>query len=123
MKGMILAVAGAVLLSGAVAAMAQEPTSRPTSRPGPGAMLENAIKQLGLSDEQAQKVRDIFKTQGEAMQAFRQANGDKARDLETQLKAARDAKDDAKDEAQPVPAKVRPGKARGLQEGVHGMTG
>jgi hypothetical protein len=45
MKSMIMAVVGAVVLSGAVA-MAQDATSRPTSRPGHGdrgAMLENAL--------------------------------------------------------------------------------
>jgi Spy/CpxP family protein refolding chaperone len=99
MKSMIMAVVGAVLLSSAAVAMAQDATSRPTSRLGHGdrgAMLENAIKELNLTPEVAQKVRDIFKTQGEAMQAFREANGEKVRDLETQLRAARQANDDTK---------------------------
>jgi Spy/CpxP family protein refolding chaperone len=98
MKSMIMAVVGAVVLSGAVA-MAQDATSRPTSRPGHGdrgAMLENALKELNLTPEVAQKVRDIFKTQDEAMQAFRQANGEKVRDIETQLRAARQANDETK---------------------------
>jgi Spy/CpxP family protein refolding chaperone len=90
-----MAVVGAVLLSGAAVAMAQ-PTSRPTSRLAPGERMENAIKQLNLTAEQAQKVRDIMKVQEEAGQAFFKENGDKLKDLQDQAKTAREAKDETK---------------------------
>jgi Spy/CpxP family protein refolding chaperone len=73
MKSMILAVVGAVLLSGAVA-MAQGPTSRPTGGAGPGGgHLEQVLKELNLTPEQTQQVLAIFKTQEEAIKAAHEA--------------------------------------------------
>jgi Spy/CpxP family protein refolding chaperone len=104
-----------VLLAGAlVAAQAVRAQDGPPRRDGergprPLAQINDALSKLDLNDEQKTKINAAREEFGKEMRASFEANREKIQDLEKQMKAAREAKDEAKiKELEEQMAKLRP---------------